>query len=49
MVAPGIRDAVAELGFQRDYWDFLFLALTLRDDISPDEIDPSRWYASAND
>lgn len=49
MVTPKLQAAVESLGFQPDAYNFVFVARSLRPDIMPDEVDPQRWYASAND
>ena len=49
LVTPPLRQAVEQLGFARDAYDFPLVVHALDPAIDKKDIAPERWYVSAND
>jgi len=49
LVTPVMERAARNLGFVRDDYDFPLVVQVLGESIAPEEVDPARWYVSAND
>lgn len=49
LTTPVIEPMVRDLGFVRDAYDFLIAVQVLDQNIAEKDVNPSRWYVSAND
>ena len=49
LATPVTEPVLRDLGFARDDYDFPVVVHILNKDIGKEDVDPSRWYVSAND
>ncbi len=49
LTTPLMEPVVSDLGFMRDAYDFLIAVRILDQNIAAEDVNPSRWYMSAND
>lgn len=49
LVVPKLLPIVQQLGFRRDKYDFHLFVKLFSSEFSQADVDPSRWYVSAND
>ncbi|MET0622038.1 MAG: hypothetical protein ABW250_03560 [Pyrinomonadaceae bacterium] len=49
LVTPSMEPAVRSLGFVRDEYDFPLVVHVLDESLRAEDVNPSRWYVTAND
>jgi hypothetical protein len=49
LAPPQMLPLLKELGFSRDKYDFHLFVKLFDNSLSPEDVDPSHWYVSAND
>lgn len=49
LATPVMETAIRDLGFARDSYDFPIVVQILDDSVRAEDVNPSRWYVSAND
>jgi hypothetical protein len=49
LVTPMLTPAVESLGFYRDKYDFTLVTRILDESVRKEDLEPARWYLSAND
>ena len=49
LATPAMQPLLAGLGFSRDKYTFHLVIRTFDDSIAKEDVDPGRWYLSAND
>jgi hypothetical protein len=49
LVTPTMEPVIRSLGFVRDQYDFPLVVHVLDENLRPGDVNPSRWYVTAND